>query len=328
MKQVRIDALLAGNGTPPANGFDPDSSAGYTEWLVNDQALFTLVIPEDYVPGHDLSVYLVESSASISMRHGWTVVSSLLRPGSNASPGETFTETIEYQFTGPAAAGRLMSAAVFRAAGALGPGTINNAAIAPGDAICIRLERSPADSLEDPSPIRIFDISVGMVVGQSSESSCSGRVGEIIDAVRDLFNDPAGGFLSDEFIVRSINRCMADLARDNYWRCETWIPAVSGVGSIDLAVAIPGFQDVHNVKFHGSGESMKHIGSFQDFQALESHADRGGPPVYYNVRNTIISVWPAPSENSASGFLRVPFISAAGSHLLFPESQPSRGQSP
>ena len=39
-------------------------------------------------------------------------------------------------------------------------------------------------------------------------SDCSGRVGKIMDSVKDLFNETSEAFLSDEFILRSINRCL------------------------------------------------------------------------------------------------------------------------
>ncbi len=50
----------------------------------------------------------------------------------------------------------------------------------------------------------------------SLASTCVGRVGKIAEAVCDLFNESTGGFLPDGFILRSINRCLQDLAQEDY----------------------------------------------------------------------------------------------------------------
>ena len=130
----------------------------------------------------------------------------------------------------------------------------------------------------------------------------SGRIGRIIDTVRDLFNESSGGFLPDEFIIRSMNRCQEDLARENYWRGETCIPAEQGVCRIDLLTAIPRFQDLHQVRFIGCAAPMIPLDCFKEYQDLAAGSRSTGTPQYYVVQNNSLYVWPAPASSSESGF--------------------------
>ena len=99
-------------------------------------------------------------------------------------------------------------------------------------------------------------VSMALIPDDTQVSDCEGRVGTIIDTARDLFNETAGGFLTDAFILRSINRCQQDIAQEDYWRRETWIPSVSGTNEIDLLTVIPQYQDVHQLRFVGCREPM------------------------------------------------------------------------
>jgi len=130
----------------------------------------------------------------------------------------------------------------------------------------------------------------------------SGRVDRIIDTVRDLFNESAAGFLPDEFILRSMNRCQEDLAMENYWRDETWIQAEQGVNRIDLLTAIPRFQDLHQVRFTGCAVPMTPLDNFKDYQDLAASPVPTGTPQYYVVQNNTLYVWPAPAFSAESGF--------------------------
>jgi len=56
---------------------------------------------------------------------------------------------------------------------------------------------------------------MALIPDDTRVSDCEGRVGAIIDTARDLFNETAGGFLVDAFILRSINRCQQDIAQDD-----------------------------------------------------------------------------------------------------------------
>ncbi|MEW6350459.1 MAG: hypothetical protein AB1646_15455 [Thermodesulfobacteriota bacterium] len=133
-------------------------------------------------------------------------------------------------------------------------------------------------------------------------SNCSGRVGTIVDTVRDLFNESVGGFISDEFILRSLNRCREDLAKDDYWRRETWITATSGASQAELLASIPDCQHVHQVRFSGQREPMVPLPSFSEFNSLRTADTTKGTPEYYVAQNGTLHVWPAPSSTVSSGY--------------------------
>jgi len=133
-------------------------------------------------------------------------------------------------------------------------------------------------------------------------SECSGRVGNIIDTVRDLFNETAAGFLSDDFILRAMNRCQQEIAQENYWRRETWVPSASGQNEVDLLTAIPDYQDIHQARFSGQGQPMTPLPSFREYQELNTRSNSPGIPEYYVVQNNRLYVWPPPQSDPASGY--------------------------
>ena len=60
------------------------------------------------------------------------------------------------------------------------------------------------------------------------------------------------GSFSDEFILRSMNRCLQDLAPGELLAGpETLIPCESGEYRVSLLTAIPSFQAVHQVRHNG-----------------------------------------------------------------------------
>lgn len=133
-------------------------------------------------------------------------------------------------------------------------------------------------------------------------SDCQGRVGAIIDTARDLFNESAGGILTDAFILRSINRCQQDIAQDNYWRREAWIPSVFATNEIALLAQIPQYQHLHQLHFADQTDPMTPLSSFQEFQELEAGSNTPGVPQYYVVQNNTLYVWPPRDRDLESGF--------------------------
>ena len=99
-----------------------------------------------------------------------------------------------------------------------------------------------------------------------------------MDSVRDLFNETSEAFLSDEFILRSINRCLQDLAQEDYWRSETWVPAVAGVNRIDLIEALPDYQSLHQARFSGRNSPMVSLGSYKEYDELRAANNSPGIP--------------------------------------------------
>lgn len=143
---------------------------------------------------------------------------------------------------------------------------------------------------------------MAQILADSLDSACTGRVGKIAEAVRDLFNESTGGFLPDGFILRSMNRCLQDLAQEDYWRTETWIPSYADCDRTDLSATIPGYQRLHQVYFNGQRHPMTPLGSFREYEELKTRSASSGCPEYYVVQNDALFVWPPPSTDLESGF--------------------------
>ncbi len=133
-------------------------------------------------------------------------------------------------------------------------------------------------------------------------STCEGRVGTIIDTARDLFNEAAGAFLTQAFILRCINLCQQDIAKDEYWRRESWVPSLSGINEMDLLNVIPQYQRLHQLRFCSGRDPMIPLGSFQEYEELKTASNAPGLPEYYVVQNSTVFVWPPPDQNLQSGF--------------------------
>jgi len=225
----------------------------------------------------------------------------LVRPGVNVTNERVVTETGSVECQTASTSDRL-TVRTLPFTGASQPGQVGDTAISPGDLLGLTLRRVEASAQEDPEPIKVFDLSVTVRVADSAESDCVGRVGNVFDTVRDLFNEATGGFLPDNFILRSINRCLQDIAQHDYWRRDAWLPADSGVNRIDLLDAISGYQDVHQVHFSGRGIPMAPLGSFEEYEELKTGSNTAATPEYYVVQNDSLYVWPPPALDLASGF--------------------------
>jgi len=301
MAVTPVEVLIPFSGAVPSNGYDPISRAGFTEWEVDDEAGFSVVVPETYVAGNNFFLRIEESSSSSAARHRWEVLTALFRPGLHHSSEQAVSETAAVEYLSSSVANELTTR-TFSVTGGEEAGRVADLIVQPGDILSFSLRRGAATDSEDFAPICVLDLSLVVRIDDTAVSDCAGRVGKIVDAVRDLFNESAGGFLSDQFILRSINRCQEDLAKENYWRAESWIPAVSGSRSVDLLTAIPAFQDIHQARFSGRTYPMAPLDSFREYEALLAESQAKGIPEYYLVQNNRMYVWPAASQDIASGF--------------------------
>lgn len=301
MAVLSIEALMPSSGAVPSNGYDPLSLAPFTEWETGDEARFSIVIPETYIAENNFFLRLEESSVTPSKKHRWEVRTRLLRPGVDVTDNQTGTETFTAEYLSPVNPSRLVTR-TFAVTGSENPGRLNGVSFQTGDLLSFVLSRPPASADEDSAAVRLWDLAVTVRVDDLSVSDCAGRVGNIFDTVRDLFNESTGGFLPDSFILRSINRCQQDLAQDGYWREETWIPCVAGESTIDLLSEIPRYQDLHLLRFSGKRTAMDHLGSFRELEELQVGSTSQGVPEYYVVQNRHLHVWPPPSADLQSGF--------------------------
>lgn len=301
MAEIPVWKMIPSSGAVPSELYDPVSQAGYTEWDLNDEARFGIVVPETYLDGSDFFLRLDESSSSESAKHKWQVTALLFRPGVHATDEQDDVETSAYEFESAAVSDQL-STRICTVTGLAQAGHIGDAAIAQGDLLSFTVKRIAASANEDPNAIKVFALSLVMAAVETGVSECAGRVGNIIDTVRDLFNESLGGFLSDDFILRSINRCQQDLAQEGYWRRESWIPASSGQEGVDLLTVLPDYQDVHQAQFSGLHYAMEPLPSFQEYQELKTGSNVPGAPAYYIVQNDRMYVWPPPNVDLQSGF--------------------------
>ncbi len=300
MSLIRITNLIPTSGALPEEGYDPESLAGFTLWHVGDEASFSLVVPDTYVQGNDTFLNLLESTSSVSGRHQWQVSTVLMRPGVHVTDAQTVTQTCASEFQASSLSDEL-GLRILQVTGAASAGKVDGLPIQPGDYLSWALKRTPASQDEDPNPVKIFDLSLEIKIDQTAVSGCPGRVGRIIDTVRDLFNEANGGFLSDEFILRSVNCCLQDLAQHDYWRTETWIPVSSGINRVDLLAVIPEFQALHQVRYAGVNAPMAALGSYVEYDEMRTDCNVSGVPQYYVVQNTDMLVWPPPASDSSSG---------------------------
>lgn len=301
MPVIPIQRLTSASGAVPTETYDPVSLAVYWEWELEDEAYFSVIVPQKFDPGTNAVLVLQESTPSVSARHRWQFTCSLIRPGVHGTNEAAPTETFLSEIISPENPNRLVSRSI-TVTGASVQGHIAGIQIAPADLLGFSMKRVSASSGEDQGAIRVFGLSLEFWTEDTSVSECAGRCGAIVDAVRDLFNENTGGFLPDKFILRSINRCLRHLTQEDYWRRESWLPCIAGSNRISLLAAVPDFQRLHHIYYSGCPVPMKPLGSFQEYEELKTGSDSTGIPECYVVENTDLYVWPRAPQSLESGF--------------------------
>lgn len=301
MHELSVDNLFGSSGSAPASGYDPISFAVFTEWESGDAAHFSVMVPTSYNAGADFFLRIDESTQSMSKHHKWQVDTVLLRPGIHATDESDESETFSSEYEAPEASHQLATRTM-QVTGTTEPGRVSDIPVAAGDVLSFTLSRTGASTDEDPGPIRVLGLTVVAATTAAATTDCSGRMASIISAVRDLFNEAQGGLITDEFIVRATNRCLIDLAGENYWRRESWVPSMSGKATTNLLDYLPDFQDVHQVTYSGDTGPMQSLGSFHRYLELRGNDEDCGRPAFFVIQNTVLHVYPSPSMSSASGY--------------------------
>jgi hypothetical protein len=129
-----------------------------------------------------------------------------------------------------------------------------------------------------------------------------GRAGKIVESVRCLLNEAGGGFVSDQFIIGMINRCQEDLAKEGYWRRESWAPCAAGSDRIALLSAIPDVEEVFQVYYSDGKTPLSRFGSFREFEDFRRSSAPSGTPEGYVIQNDTLFFWPVPAEDLSPGF--------------------------
>jgi|GEM_PF-615101 len=300
MPEIPINTLLPSTAAVPSSEYDPVSQAAYTSWEVGDEAHFSVAVPPEYRLGSDLAVRLQESTPSPNRLHRWRARVLLVRPSAHQTDEVTEQDVIEQEFASSSTPDLL----TMRSFNLTAAGRISGLDVQAGDMISVTLARIGASGDEDPEPIKLFHLSVTYTLVQdyTGPGVCLGRVGQIIEDVRALFNDEGGGFLeNDALIMDWINRCQAEIAKIGYWRTTAALDLMSGSGSYDLLTALPDAIDVRGVRLAVTGEPLTRVHSFGEFMDLRAEEPLAAEPRYYLVESNALHLSPVPSSGSATG---------------------------
>ncbi|MCA1961475.1 MAG: hypothetical protein LDL33_11845, partial [Desulfomonile sp.] len=232
--------------------------------------------------------------------HRWRARVLLVRPSAHQTDEVVEQNVVEQEFASSSTPDLL----TMRSFNVTVGGRISGVDVQAGDMISVTLARVAASGDEDPYPVKLFHLSVTYTLVQdyAGPGACLGRVGEIIEDVRELFNDEGGGFLeNDGLIVDWINRCQAEIAKIGYWRTTAVLDLMSGSGSYDLLTALPDAIDVRGVRLAATGEPLTRVYSFGELMELKSAEPAPAQPQYYLVESNTLHILPVPLLSAASG---------------------------
>ena len=297
MATINIDTLGATDGTSPSNRYDPESSLSLIEWRPGDQALLMFRVPDDYDTTGSISLRFDELVPSSAFAYSWETTTGVRKNGSN--PGDVSSmaqDSANFDSYDAGISGRVVTRSI----------SVNqdDLAIAPGDIVSIRLEYSCVEN--EPCPEHLLTLAYRVVTLEGEPTVpapvSSDRLAEITREARDLFNEEAGVFLSDEFVVRAVNSCVRDIARENYWSAETWVAAVIGQDTIDVSQAIPDALEIHRIWFGDLTTPMNRLETFDELRDISLQCPKTGVPEYYLARDNLVRIVPGASLNSEHGF--------------------------
>ncbi len=160
-----VQALLPTIGHPPGNGTDVNGNT-YTEWELSDEAGFTFTLPSTYVVGEDLVLTLIESSASSSKAHKWSIV---------VTANTAFDETYTAEYTSSATGGTVSTRTISISTSA----SVGTYPLAAGTLVSVEMSRVAADSNEDSANIRLYTLKVTSVMTTSPSPVVLDRAVEV-----------------------------------------------------------------------------------------------------------------------------------------------------
>lgn len=300
MRALPIDGLFTTSLPSPANSRDIDTQAVVTLWEAGDEAGFSIDVPPDYLPGSDLFLTMDEAQAPAGLSHSWTVKCLLAR--NSVGENLNLSETSVHSFVAETQEGSIVTRRM-KVTGAVNPGTLDNRSILPGDRLGFFVKRSDDPSDAGSPTIRLFNISLEYADSRSGATERPGRLGQIVETVRDLFNEQDAGFLADDFILRSINRCQQDIAMEGYWRTRSWIPLQAGQDVIEMLACLPGYVDVYEVCYGPQRWPLKSLSSLKSLKRLKTVMDYQGTPEYYLIENNKLLIAPAPVHSLSQGLM-------------------------
>lgn len=297
MATISVDTLGPTDGPSPRNLYDPESLFGFIEWSAGDQALITFRAPDDYDSAGKFQVTFDEIVPASPVDYLWLATVAVFRRGPDTG-----------EVPAPASIETGFDSHDINEAGQISTRTIEVAPedipVGPGDNVSIRLEYSSAGS--EPCPEKLLTLAYRIVTPDIAPVALTpeipGRIAQIAREARDLFNEETGDFLSDEFVARAISSCIRELARENCWPAETWLPVVAGEDALDVFQVIPDAQEIHRVWFMDDASPMIRIETLDEFIEMSRRLPKTGVPQYYLVRNNRMKILPAPCVNSDRGY--------------------------
>lgn len=274
-----VEVLVPGEGGFPENGVD-SGGAVYTEWDVGDEALFTVPLPDRH-DGGAVGIRLDVLGTS-GRKHKWRVRVS--RAGSQL--GETFAEFI--------GTGSEVTESIVALEG--------TSSLSSGDTLSFSVSRVAAAAFEDEAPALLYGLRFYCGVAVAAISSCSGRVGKIVDSVLIRFNDPDQKHISATEIVVFINDLIRDLAQRRVFRRSVWVELEAGQHIIDLTEFGADVIDVVTLGFQEIEDGyLWNVSAVNDPWNVEKFRQAYGPPRWYFNDGSNVDIAPTPESGGRLG---------------------------
>ena len=279
--ETLIEVLLPGEGGLPQNGVD-NGGAIFTEWDVGDEAQFTVSVPDRH-DGGPIGLKL-DVSATLMKRHQWRVRMS--KSGSTLAEvfrtftgtGTEFTETIE-AYSG-------------------------STGLESGDNLTFSLKRIDASADEDTFGVLLYGLRFYAGVSVQAISSCSGRLGKVIDSVLLRFNDVDQRHISQTELIVFINDLIRDLAQRRVFRRSVWKDVVQGQTSLTMSDLGSDVVDVVSMAYQES--EAGHIWNMQavnDIWDVQKFRNVYGPARWYHVNSGVVEFAPGARHGGRIGFV-------------------------
>lgn len=136
-------------------------------------------------------------------------------------------------------------------------------------------------------------------------ATMNGRVGDIIDEVRDQFNDTAGEYLSsEEEILRWINRCIKQLAVHGYYRKTDTLSLVADTSAYNLLSSFSDFVKLESIVIDSTNARVPFAVTRNEFDDFLLSQASGDEPLIAYQEATYLYLAPTPTA-SQTDYLRV-----------------------
>jgi hypothetical protein len=297
MATMNIDTLGPTDRPSPSNRYDPGSLISFIEWRPGDQALLMFRVPDDHDASGEVSLLFDELAPASACAYSWLTNTGVHTNGS--SPGDvssSASSSARFDSSDLGVAGRIVTRSITI--------TGDDLVIAAGDIVSITLEYSCVE--DEPCPEYLSTLAYRIVTTEDESTAPNllgaGRLAQIAGEARDLFNEEAGDFLSDEFVLRAVNSCIRDIARENFWSADTWVAAVPGQEIIDLPEAVPDLQEIHRIWFGDVATPMTRLETPDELREASRQCLKAGIPQYYLVRDNLVRIFPGPLTNAEHGY--------------------------